>query len=540
MFRTLTALALTGLLLSSCEPTQRTNPEAEKARAAARIKAQQEKAAADAEAARKAEEARKKAAEEAAARQAAAAKPAPAPDASSSILLVNSSLQNYNPMQPWEKENVRKVSALGVSLGNGMVLTTGNVVKAATYVELSLPDQSRTVPARVIRWDEGLNLALLGVLHESDASIISDRVALQTGDPMKQGDAAELAGLVDGLVPVKIPMQAESFEVDTIPQLQLRAARPIPAEHDSGAPVMKDGKLVGLSVGYNSESMLLTVVNAEMIQRFLAQQEGEAVPVLGLQFAKLSDPVFRRYLKLAPDSGGLYISKVLPGGSAESVGIRKGDVLMAVDDMPIDNVGRCKHPLYGTIDATAVLRGHKPVGAVLNLSISRAGQIQNFNMTLDRKVMDSRMFGVDKTGVQPRYVMWGGLLFQPLTETYLNHIRRASGGNIPLEFQKLVNDEDALRAEGITEVVALTAVVPTPATLGYDSVRFCRVEAVNGKAVKDFTHFVHLLDEPTENGLVELRLNKAPFRIYLDVNAVESANRILQEKGISPLRVVER
>ena len=443
-------------------------------------------------------------------------------------------------MQPWEKENVRKVKALGVSLGNGMVLTTGAVVKAATYVELSLPDQSRTVPARVIRYDEGLNLALLGVLHESDSSIISERVPLQTGEPVKQGDSAELAGLVDGLVPVKIPMHVESFDVDTIPQLQLRAARPIPSQHDSGAPVIKDGKLVGLSMEYDSDSMLLTVVNAEMIQRFLSQQEGEVIPAMGLQFASLSDPVFRRYLKLEPDSGGLYISKVLPGGSAEAVGIREGDVLMAIDDMPIDNVGRCKHPLYGTIDATAVLRGHKPVGAVLNLTVSRAGQLQHFNMQLDRKVLDYRIFGEDKTGVQPRYVMWGGLLFQPLTETFLNHIRRGSGGNLPLEFQKLVNDEAALRAEGITEVVALTAVVPTPATLGYDSVRFCRVEAVNGKPVKSFENFVQLLDEPTGNSITELQLNKAPFRIYMDRQVVESVNSVLQNKGISPLRKVER
>ena len=99
MFRTLTAIVLTGLLLCSCEPTQRTNPEAEKARAAARIKAQQEKAAADAEAARLAEESRKKAAAEAAARE-AALKPPPAPEPSSSILLVNSTLQNYKPIQP--------------------------------------------------------------------------------------------------------------------------------------------------------------------------------------------------------------------------------------------------------------------------------------------------------------------------------------------------------------------------------------------------------------------------------------------------------
>ena len=537
MFRNLIALSLAGMLLCACEPTQRTNPEAEKAREEARLKAEKQKAEEAAVAARAEEFARSQAVAEAARRAAVVSQPAP--EASNSILLVSSTRQNYKPMQPWEKDSERQANALGVSLGNGLVLTTGDVVNSATYVELSLPDQSRTVPARVQRFDEGLNLALLSVLHESDAAMIGERVALQTGDPLKQGDTAELAGLVDGLVPVKVPATVESYEIRNIPQLQMRVARPIPSSHDKGAPIMKDGKLVGLSIDYDSDDMVLTVVNAEMIHRFLSSSENEAVPVLGIEFAALRDPVFRRYLKLDKDSGGLYISKVHPGGSAAAVGVREGDVLMAVDDMPVDNVGRCRHPLYGTVPAQAVLRGHKPVGAVMPLTVSRAGQLQTFNVPLDRKVLENRLFGQDKPGVQPRYVMWGGLLFQPLTETYLNHIRRASGGNLPLEFQKLVEEEDKLHTGEVTELVGLTAVVPTPAALGYDSLRFSRVEAVNGQSVKNFSHFVSLLDESTPNGLVELRLNKAPYTIYMDKSAVEQSDKLLQGKGISPLRVVE-
>lgn len=536
MIRTLTTLALTGLLLCSCEPTERTNPDAVKAREIARAKAEQEKAAAEAKAAQKKQQA------EAAAKAAeAAVVPQPvAPDPSGAILLINSTLQNYNIMQPWEKESVQRARAMGVNLGNGLVLTLGGVVRAATYVELSLPDQSRTVPAKVVRYDEDLNLALLSVMHETDASLVSERVALQTGEPLKQGERAELAGLVNGLVPMKVPVLVESAESAGIPRLLMRASHPVPGGHDNGAPIMKDGKLVGLTADYNSQGMRLSVINSEIIKRFLSQESDSAVPELGLEFAGLKDPVFRRYLKLDADSGGLYISRISPGGAAEAVGVREGDVLVAIDDMQIDNVGRCHHPLYGQINASTVLRGHKPVGSPLSLTVSRGGQLQTLNLTLDRKVMDSRIFGVDKPGVQPRYAMWGGLLFQPLTETYIEYIRHGSGGNLPLEFQKLVDDEDSLRKEGITEVVALTAVVPTPATLGYDSVRFSRVEAVNGKPVKDFEHFVHLLDETTDNGLIALKLNKAPFCIYMDRQAVESANELLQNKGISPLRKVEK
>lgn len=539
MIRKLTTIAVGGLLLAACEPTERTNPDAVKAREIARVRAEQQQAAAAAQAeadrvrlAEAAAEAARAAAEAAKARQAG-------PDASGSILVINSTLQNYNIMQPWEKEAVQKARAMGVSLGNGLVLTLGEVVRAATYVEIGLPDQSRTVPAKVLRYDEELNLALLTVQHESDASVIGERVALQTGEPLRQGDAAELAGLVNGLVPVKVPLVVESAESATMPQLLLRASHPVPAGHDDGAPVMKEGRLVGLTTNYNSQGMRLSVINAEIIQRFLSQDVDAVMPVLGLEFAGLKDPVFRSYLKLDKVGGGLYISKVHPGGAAELVGVRPGDVLLAIDGMDVDNVGRCHHPLYGPIHASTVLRGHKPVGDTMSLTVSREGQLQTLNLTLDRKARDARLFAAVKPGKQPCYVMWGGLLFQPLTENYLETLRRGSGGNLPLEFQQLEDGENELRESGVTELVALTAVVPTPATLGYETLRFCRIEAVNDKPVQSFAQFVSLLDEPTDNGIVKLRINKPPFHIYMDRKAAEESNELLQAKAISPLRVVE-
>ena len=255
--------------------------------------------------------------------------PIPMPEPANSLLVVNATLQNYNPMRPWEKEEPRQSRALGVYIGEGRVLTVGRIVSSATYVELSLPDGSRIVPARILRQDEDMNLALLTVAHEEDASLFDTRSALPVGDALNRGDKASFAALINGVEPVHVDLLAENAGGDKLPLMIMRAARPLPEGQTTGAPVVRDGKLSALGVAYKKQDHLMQAVNAEIIQRFL-QQNSSGVPVLGLQFASLNDPIFRKYLKLDTSANGFYISKVLPGSAAEKAGIREGDVLTAI------------------------------------------------------------------------------------------------------------------------------------------------------------------------------------------------------------------
>lgn len=460
-------------------------------------------------------------------------KPAPAPRVvpSEAIVGVNAVIQNFNPVQPWEKEEAKRVSALGVYLGNGRVLTASNVADAATYTEFSLPDASRTATARVLRKDAELGLALLVLEHPEERDFFATRTPLLLGDPLSLGDQAEVAGLVRGLTPVNIPLEAAAVENGSVPRLSLRLAAPLPDGHAMGAPIVKGGRLVGLSTGYHD--MQLTSINAEQLARFLSQKSDDGLPLLGVQFSAMDDPAFCAYLKA---DTGLYIGKVLPGSAAEQAGLQVGDVLTKVEDMPIDNRGRCRHPLYGLFSASALMKTLKPLGETLSATVVRNGETVDVSIPLNRDAADNALFGTDKPGVQPRYAIWGGLLFQPLTETYLNAVRSRNNGNLPMEIQRLTETEKEVRERGYNEPVALTMVIPTPATMGYDNCRFCMVEAVNGKPARDFTEFLRLLDEPTPDGLVHFTLNKAPFNIYLDRAAAEAANEQIRARSIPKLR----
>ncbi len=527
MYRILMLSAAAALALTACKPTPRT------AIAKARPPQPSEQAA-DAPAAP----------EEPQTPQTAQA-PLPPQEVAAGILAITSTRQDFSRLRPWEKENNATAGFMGVYLGEGRVLTVGNAARAATYVEISLPDGSRSVPARVLRYDRDLNLALLTPMHEADASVFDTRTPLQLGEALKLGDSAELDTLVRGMVPVRIAMLAEGSEVTklhpllSMPRLSLRAAQPVPEGSMLGLPILREGKLVGLSSGGNRDTQSVYCINAELIARFLQGEDGEyaSCPMAGIDFTHVNDPVLRAYLKLPEGQGGIYVNEVCPGSAAEQAGLRVGDVITGIDGLAIDTRGRCLHPLYGAIDAKAVLRSRKPAGDTMPLAVSRDGEKLQLELALNRDALQNHILGTtDAPGTQPRYAMWGGLLFQPMTQDYMMAFAKRTKGPLPVPFLEAESRDAEWREKGVTELVMLTLVIPTPATLSYDDMGCCLVESVNGKTVHNFAEFVQLLDEPTPDGLVAFGLNKAPYTIYVDRRMAEAANTSIRRGAIRQLR----
>ena len=204
-------------------------------------------------------------------------------DAAASQLSVALTVQDYNRVMPWEKQSASSTRLNGVYLGDGKVLTLGSSLASANYVEISLPDASRTVPARVLRYDSDLNLGLLVVDNEEDATIFETRSALAVGAAMDKDAKAELWCTLNGTQPAAIALQGEIGTTDRgLPRLQMRTDQAVPGNYSHGAPVVADGKLVGISAGYNSAARQLKVINAELISRFLNTDAAapKGVPVM--------------------------------------------------------------------------------------------------------------------------------------------------------------------------------------------------------------------------------------------------------------------
>ncbi len=459
------------------------------------------------------------------------------------LLRVRAAQQPNTILQPWQKGDVKNMELMGIYMGDGLVLTAGQVAQDATYIELSLPDGSKTVPAKLVSYDPDVQLALISVLNGKDKSIFEDRLALPLGEAMRLGDRAEYWGVISGKEPLRIPVHAKGGAVvELMPRLVLQSPQSLPKDETFGYPIVRDGKLVALSSGFNKDQQAFSAINGEMIKRFLDAEERTAhsVPVLGISLTPVDDPVMSKYLQLDASQSGVYLSDVSPIGAAHDADVQQGDVILAIDDYDIDNQGTVQHPLYGRISVQALLRSMLPLGESITLHISRKGELMDIKVPLTRIAADEALIPSLQVGEQPRYLIHGGLLFQPLSTNYITALQELAGGTLPEEFLTLKARSPELLDKGYKELTALTFVIPSPAVLGYEKLAYCLVEQVNGKSVTSFDELARLLDEPTANGITSISLNKPPYTIYLKQMDAEQSNDLIRRKAIPRLRQMQR
>lgn len=471
--------------------------------------------------------------------QAPSAKPEASPSAS--LVRVKMATQAFNQLSPWEKGDPSLRNMVGVYLGKGRVLTTARAARSANAVEMTLPDGSRTVPARIIKVDEDAGLALLAPLREEDASFFADSVPLEWGEPLRVGDEAEIWDTGRGGIALSTPVRVESGgESDQLlPQVNGKVGQML-SEGAPGLPWVKDGRLVGVASAYEAQSQLIVSLDLPVIRRFVEREDTDegGVPVLGASMQVLTDPVFRAYLQLPDDGEGVYLSEVEPRSAAAEAGLREGDVLVSAGGVPIDSRGLSRHPRLGPLNWAALLRGTHGAGETVDIGVRRHGKKMTLPVVLNRDAVEKSLIAEEKAGERPRYVVYGGLLLQPVTKNYLDAFQQSTRGRMPYEYLTIDKNKERYRNEGREEIVALSRVIPTPATLGYERTAPCIVDAINGTPVHSLEEAADLLDRATSDNIVTISINKAPYTLALDRSAVEASNRYLQARSLPELRHV--
>lgn len=464
----------------------------------------------------------------------------PRPTPATSLVRVRMATQSFNQLAPWEKDDPVSWNLCGAYLGNGLVLTTDTRARSANVVELSLPDESRTIPGRVVKVDEDAELAIVAPLHEQDAAaFFADSVPLEPGEPLKIGDAAEIWDTGRGGISLATPGMVESGgeSEQLLPQVNVKVNQML-SEGSPGVPLVKDGKLVGVASGYEAQSQLITSPDMEVVRRFVANPSADdgGVPVLGASMQILVDPVFRSFLQLDRDGGGVYISEVEPHSSAADAGLRKGDVLESCAGVPVDSRGLSSHQRLGPLSWAAMLRGAHGQGETVDLTVRRHGKQLTLPVELNRDAVNRALIAEEQHGQRPRFIMYGGLLLQPVTKNYLDAFQKRTGSRLPYEYLMIEKNKERYRREGRREVVALSRVIPTPATLGYERMFPCVVDAINGSPVRSLQEAAELLDRATPDNIVTITVNKPPYTLALDRSAVEASNRYLQRRSLPELR----
>ena len=296
-------------------------------------------------------------------------------------------LQFFGIPQGYGAPSTREAKAGGSGVlitEDGYVVTNNHVVERATKVKVKLYD-GRSFEAQVVGTDPTTDVALLKIegkgfpflkFGSSDDLRLGEWV-LAIGSPFDL-QSTITAGIVSakarnlGAIPSQYSI--ESF-------IQTDAA--VNPGNSGGALVNTAGELVGINtliqsqtgsyIGYSFAvpSSIVKKVVVDLKEYGIVQRA-----LLGIQYQEInSDFVERRGEELGiSEIGGAWVAEVAAGGAAEAAGIRKGDIVISIDDKKIDSSAR-----LGEVIAS------KRPGEKVKISVKREGKVKLFEVTLRNK-----------------------------------------------------------------------------------------------------------------------------------------------------------
>jgi serine protease Do/serine protease DegQ len=271
------------------------------------------------------------------------------------------------PDKPQRKEQAAG-SGVIVDAARGYILTNNHVIKDAEQVLITLKDR-RQFPAKLVGTDPGTDIAVLQISAPNLSALrIGDSDMLQVGDyvmaignPFGIGQTVT-SGIVSALG--RSGLSVEGYE-DFI---QTDAS--INPGNSGGALVNLRGELIGINtaiigpaggnvgIGFAVPSVMARSV-MEQIVRYGEVRRGR----LGIEMADVP-PDAQRRLKL-PSLDGALIANIESGSPAEKAGLRKGDVVTALNGRTV----------RGPSDLRARL-GLTPVGEEVDMTVAREGGTQ--------------------------------------------------------------------------------------------------------------------------------------------------------------------
>ena len=477
---------------------------------------------------------------------------APAADApgtiSRSVVRINSTSQAWNPGQPWEKTPPQSLRSLGAIVGPGQVLTTSEMVADTTFLELELPDGSKTAEAVVIAVDYEANIALLTVKSEAERNeFFKDTQPIALAPRPSIGDTLEIFQIEDNATTIKTSGTLKSVSISNsfLPNqsfltYMLKASMQGAASSFS-LPVTRDGKLAGLLLSYSSEDQLCDVLSIDVISRFLGNIKDGAYagfPSLGVAIASTEDPAFRKFLKLSDSQGGIYISSVKAGGSADVAGVKEGDVLLSADGFPIDMRGFYENPHYGLVFWGHIIRGEKTTGDSIKLALLRDGMPIEITAKLTRAEAKDKLVPDYQFDRAPNFLVKGGLIFQELNRPFLEAFGKEWASRAPLNLLDVFENPEKFVATA-KRVIFLSGSIPTPATVGYEGLRNFIVKKVNGIEIDSMKTLIEAFEKPNAENLHAIEFREENFTVYLDEAVSTAVDSALLQRGLNMLSRAE-
>lgn len=429
---------------------------------------------------------------------------------------------------PWNSGAIQRGIGAGFVIEGNRIMTNAHVVSNSRYLTVERDGDPNKYPATVLFVAHDCDLALLKV---ASIDFFKNMVPLAFGGIPELEAVVSAYGYPLGGERMSVTTGIVSridFQLYTHSSIDQHLAIQISAQinpGNSGGPVMQNGKVVGVAFqGYSGDVAqgVAYMIPTPVIQRFLTDiKDGhyDKYVDLGLTYTKLQNPAQRHFLGLQDDDRGVLVGTVIAAGpSAKS--LQSGDVLLSIDDHPIAS------------DATVELEGErvempevverKFKGDVVKLDVMR--NKKPITVTIELGSVWPYSYLAHGYDVRPRYVVYGGLLFQPLT---LDLVEAYQPTDIRIRhyFDYFVTEQIYLEHP---EVLVLTNILPDPSNTYLTPYRGSIVDEINGQKIHRLTDLAKAFSERPERFVVRMIGDGPP--LVLDPKEVDAARERIKSR----------
>ena len=276
------------------------------------------------------------------------------------------------------RERVQNSLGSGVLVDpSGLIVTNNHVIANGTDIKVVLADR-REFEARVLLKDERTDLAVLKIdvpdealpaltLGDSDALEVGDLV-LAIGNPFGVGQTVT-SGIVSALARTKVGVSDYQFFIQTDAAIN--------PGNSGGALVNMSGELIGINTAIFSRSGgsigIGFAIPTNMVRTVVASAEsGSAAikrPWLGVELQDVTADIATSLGMSRPE--GTLIVGLHPESPLTKAGLKRGDVILAIEGKPVENSQELGYRVATT-----------PIGAATIVEYLRAGQRKETQVTM--------------------------------------------------------------------------------------------------------------------------------------------------------------
>ena len=457
-------------------------------------------------------------------------------DVKNSVVKIYTVYNTYDYDRPWQMKGQDSCSGSGTIIAGKRILTNAHVVADHTFIQVRKAGDAKRYTAEVEVVAHKCDLAILKV---NDDAFFENVDPIQIGDLPRVRDRVAVYGFPEGGdelsitegVVSRVEHNLYSHSFAHLLTCQIDAAI---NEGNSGGPVMKEDKLVGVAFQAMSREDVENIgymVPSPVIKHFLtdiADGTYDGIPELGISSQNLENPDIRQRFGMSKTETGALVTHIDPDSPAKGV-LRPGDVVLSIDGVRVEN-DRTVEFREGERTHLAYLIQQKQMNDNVRLKILRQNKVMNVVVKLSLPLHSSRLVPHEQYDVMPTYYILGGMLFEPVTLNYLKTWGKKWIFSAPDDLTHYYLN--GKRTEDRKEVIVLVEVLADEINVGYHDLDNRVVSYVNGKKISTMEDLVAAFEE--HQGPYHTILDERGHQIVLDRRKVDqNGQRILTRYRIT-------